>query len=311
MIQLFTHTDLDGVGCAILAKLVFWKEVDVKYCDHDNINERVRDFAYNNRKPVDKVFLTDISIKDELAKQIRIRPDVEKWHLLDHHPTALGLNKYPWCHVEVEDPDTRIKTSGTELFFKWLKKHGYINGQLPYGIEKFVQVVRDWDTWRWATYPEGVLSKDLNNLLYLEGREEFENMCIQQILTGKFLTMDSYMEALLKTNQRQIDEYIQEKENELIVHHFKDYAFGVVFADKYQSELGNALCKAHPEFAFIAMVNLGDGTIGYRTIRDDIDLGKDVAKLYGGGGHPKAAGSPIKKDVREKLIKELFLWNKR
>ena len=42
MIKLFTHTDLDGIGCAILAKLAFGEEVDIEYCDYDNINEKVK-----------------------------------------------------------------------------------------------------------------------------------------------------------------------------------------------------------------------------------------------------------------------------
>ena len=38
-IKLFTHTDLDGVGCAILAKLAF-ENVDIEYCNYDDINQK-------------------------------------------------------------------------------------------------------------------------------------------------------------------------------------------------------------------------------------------------------------------------------
>ena len=41
-IKLFTHTDLDGIGCAILAYLAFGREnVDVEYCDYSNVNDKV------------------------------------------------------------------------------------------------------------------------------------------------------------------------------------------------------------------------------------------------------------------------------
>jgi oligoribonuclease NrnB/cAMP/cGMP phosphodiesterase (DHH superfamily) len=44
-IKLFTHTDLDGVGCAILAYLAFGKEnVAVEYCNYDDIDLRVSQF---------------------------------------------------------------------------------------------------------------------------------------------------------------------------------------------------------------------------------------------------------------------------
>lgn len=41
-IKMFTHTDLDGVGCAILAYLTFGREnVDVEYCDYKDVDEKI------------------------------------------------------------------------------------------------------------------------------------------------------------------------------------------------------------------------------------------------------------------------------
>lgn len=47
----------------------------------------------------------------------------------------------------------------------------------------------------------------------------------------------------------------------------------------------------HSELAYIAMIDISRGRVSYRTIRDDINLGTEIAHNYGGGGHPKAAGS--------------------
>ena len=45
MIKLFTHNDLDGVGCAILARMAFGKyDVDIEYCDYGQIDSRVEDY---------------------------------------------------------------------------------------------------------------------------------------------------------------------------------------------------------------------------------------------------------------------------
>ena len=44
-VKLFTHTDLDGIGCAVLAYLAFGKEnVDVEYCNYDDIDNKVEVF---------------------------------------------------------------------------------------------------------------------------------------------------------------------------------------------------------------------------------------------------------------------------
>ena len=60
----------------------------------------------------------------------------------------------------------------------------------------------------------------------------------------------------------------------------------------------------HPEIDFIAMIDM-DGTVSYRTIREDLNLGQTIAKQFG-GGHPKAAGSQFPKEILLKTIKEIF-----
>ena len=90
-IKMFTHTDIDGVGCAILAYLAFGREnVDVEYCDYSNVNDKVEDFFVNGcAGEYDKVFITDISISNELAQAIDKYAVDGLWNLFDHHNTAI------------------------------------------------------------------------------------------------------------------------------------------------------------------------------------------------------------------------------
>ena len=80
----------------------------------------------------------------------------------------------------------------------------------------------------------------------------------------------------------------------------------MVFAENYISELGNALCERHPELAYAVIIDIGNGNVSYRTIRDDINLGKDIASLCDGGGHAKAAGSEFGKIIVYDVIDKLF-----
>lgn len=57
---------------------------------------------------------------------------------------------------------------------------------------------------------------------------------------------------------------------------------------------------------FIVMIDLTGKKVSYRGIKEEIDLGKDIAKLYGGGGHAKAAGSQIDDSLLVKLIEDVF-----
>ena len=54
--KLFTHNDLDGVGCAILAKLVFGEDVDIEYCSYRNVDDCVSDFI-EEAENYDRIFI--------------------------------------------------------------------------------------------------------------------------------------------------------------------------------------------------------------------------------------------------------------
>lgn len=215
----------------------------------------------------------------------------------------MNLNKFGWCKVEIEDEETHIKTCGTEIYYKWLIDNGYLN-QCDM-LDKFVEVVRDYDTWRWSTLgEEGVICKQVNDLLYLYGKEKFIRWCMSEIYDGVFPTLYASDELILKIKQREIDEYIKAKDKQVIVDKLYGKTCGFVFAERYFSELGNKLCRMHPELDFVAMINM-DGVVSYRTIKDDIDLG-EIAKTFGGGGHPKAAGSRIADEVQFNVINRIF-----
>lgn len=124
-IKLFTHTDLDGVGCAVLAYLAFgYKNVDVEFCSYNNINQKVLKFIMSrslSNSAYYGLYITDLSVSEEVARQIEKHKDNIMPRLFDHHATALWLNKYDWCQVLENTPMYgHLKTSGTELFYMYL-----------------------------------------------------------------------------------------------------------------------------------------------------------------------------------------------
>lgn len=323
-IKCFVHTDLDGVGCVILAYLAFGREnVDVEYCDYSNIDETVRAFCETGLYRIyDHVYITDISISEDTADYIQSECSKYmrelNWHLFDHHTTALGLNKYDWCDVKVNAPvDSYFKTCGTELFAIYLHEGGAFDHHGSYvinNIDRFVGIVRDYDTWRWKDRgKEGVICKQVNDLFYIYGRDKFIRWASNQIYTYReprtvdfdgeslvVLESEGYSfpwfsemdRTLLEQKQKDIDIYVEEKNKQLAqkIDEF-GHMYGVVFAERYFSELGNRLCEMNPEIAYVAIIDICNGKIHYRTIRDDIDVGGEIARSRGGGGHKKAARS--------------------
>lgn len=324
-IKLVTHTDLDGIGCAILAYLAFGREnVDVEYCNYDDVDEKVEAFVEQEElfKSYDRVFITDISISEDVANMIDILDCPPKLvRLFDHHATALWLNKYEWCEVMVDTGTGGLKTCGSELFFVHLATNGYfVDWELKHydisNLYKFVWIVRDYDTWRWKELgEEGIVCKQVNDLFHIYGREEFIDWAMNQIQgidhispsqTFPFFSVTD--EALLEQKQREIDIYVESKNKQLVekIDQF-GHTYGVVFADRFVSELGNLLSEMHPELDYIAMIDISHGTVSYRTTNEDIDLGGEIAHSHGGGGHRKAAGSQFDISVvRDLVIREVL-----
>lgn len=306
-IRIFTHCDLDGIGCAILAYLAFGREnVEVEYCNYDDVDGKIREFYLcGNPEEYDAIYITDISVNEEVAEKIdSLVKTGQNWKLFDHHATALWLNCHEWCEVLSIDPYTTIKTSGTEIFWRYLvcDKYMFWNFEVreKRNLEQFVKIVRDYDTWRWKDLgEEGLVCKQVNDLFYIYGREAFIDWAIHRIQGIDYISplqtfpcFSATDRALLEQKQREIDIYVEFKNKQLVekIDQF-GHAYGVVFADRFVSELGDRLCELHPELDYVAMIDICSGKVSYRTVREDLDVGGTIAHSNGGGGHPKAAGS--------------------
>lgn len=310
MIKLFTHTDLDGISCAILAKLAYGDDVDISYCNYDDINEKVDRFYSSGSRKIE-CHITDISVSDSIAQDID-NASVNIM-LLDHHGTATYLNKYPWCDVMEINPITQIKTCGTEMYYQALTAVNIL--QKTDILDQFVELVRDYDTWRWPTLGEkGIKSKQLNDLLYIYGRDIFVEKFTIVLKYSSTLTFDDIDNALLVNRQRDIDAYIEAKDKKMRVKEFLIDGCvtkcGVVFCERYHSELGNRLGEAHPELDFIILLDT-DGKMSFRTVKYDLNLGEKVARLFNGGGHPKAAGGYYSTNLIEKFVDDVLAVGKK
>lgn len=193
--MVFSHTDLDGIGCAILAYLAFGRDnVEVEYCNYDDVNGKIREFYLcGNPEEYDAIYITDISVYEEVAEEIdSLVKAGQKWRLFDHHATALWLNTYEWCEVLVCAPtDSYFKTSGTELFAMHLfenKLFDHYNTKRIANIERFVQIVRDYDTWRWKELgEEGIVCKQVNDLFLYLWERGFYRLDFEKIEISWFL----------------------------------------------------------------------------------------------------------------------------
>ncbi|HDR7066902.1 TPA: hypothetical protein QCW42_004008 [Bacillus cereus] len=309
----FSHNDLDGVGCGVVT-LMAHPTADIEYCAYHDINDRVKAFIMTKGYEMyDRIFITDISVNEEVAELIQVYcPD--KVILLDHHGTAKWLNKYDWASVQEEG--VYGINSGTNMIFDYLVSQGHFKGErYQDALTIFVEMVRRYDSWEWKNVYNDQNPMQLNNLFFLVGVNKFVKRYVDRFNTLDLFTvcegywMEMFDEtdvAVLTIDNNKKEAYIKRKEKQMIKANLIGYDVGVVFAEQYISELGNELSERNQDLEFIVIIDMGAKKVSYRTIHAHINLGTDVAGFYGGGGHPKASGSMFDERALKWVYKIIF-----
>ncbi|SCA86140.1 hypothetical protein BGLY_2317 [Bacillus glycinifermentans] len=304
MYHLYSHNDLDGVGCGIVAKTAFGEQVEVRYNSVTGLDiqvERFLDRAKDKRKQ-GGLFITDLSVHQENENKLNEYAEAGgKVKLIDHHKTALHLNEYPWGLVKVEYEDGRL-ASATSLFYEYLAENGLI--EKTKAMDQFVELVRLYDTWEWEE--AGVLeAKRLNDLFFMVSIDEFEEKMIRRLKENDEFSFDEFEEKILDMEEEKIERYIRRKRREIVQTFIHGHCVGIVHAESYHSEVGNELGKEFPHLDYIAILNMGGKKASLRTIHDETDV-SEIAGTFGGGGHAKAAGCPLTDEAFRLFVQEPF-----
>jgi len=301
MYKLLSHTDLDGVGCGVLAKLAFGDRIKIRYNSIASLNREVEWFLENEERNT-HLFITDLSVNEENEKRLEeFYQTGGKVQLLDHHKTALHFNEYEWGHVVVEDNEGSL-ASGTSLFYEYLIENELI--QTSNAVDEFVELVRQYDTWEWEKNNNQEAHR-LNALFFLISIDEFEEKMVNRLQNSDHFFFDEFEQKILDMEEDKVERYIRRKRRELVQTSIDDYLAGIVYAESYHSELGNELGKEYPHLDYIAMLNMGGKRISLRTIHDHVDV-SEVAGHYGGGGHSKAAGCSLTNEAYNQFVTDTF-----
>ena len=269
MYHLYTHNDLDGVGCGIIARLAFGEKVEIRYNSVGGLNLQVKRFLEKSRKK-SYLFITDLSVDETNEHGLNeFAKSGGKVKLIDHHKTSLHLNKYSWGMVQIAYENGKL-ASATSLFYEYLIQNGLLKPRK--GLDEFVELVRQYDTWEWEQN-ESIKAKRLNDLFYLISIEEFEEKMVTRIQQSEQFAFDSFEEKILDMEEEKIERYVRRKKREIIHSRVDDHHVGIVHAESYHSELGNDLGKENPHLDYIAIMNMGGKKISFRTIHDHMTFG--------------------------------------
>ena len=287
--KLYTHNDLDGVGCAVLAKLMWGNNVNIEYCNNPNeVTERLNKV---NQKKYDTIFITDCSFDYS-----KVKLDFSRLKLFDHHHTAEYLvGKIPYAVVK-EKIDGKA-TCGTELFYNYLKHKG-----LDKSADYFVEQVRLYDTWDWAK-SSSQIPKYLSMLVYMFSITRFVDVYTERLAKedlNELTIFNQYERDVLSYEIKRQEKELKKQLKQVQIVDTTQYKLGVIVGDYNMSILGNAICDTYNVDIAIG-VNIMRGSINVRTNREEIDLGDIMKSWFKGGGHQKSAGGCLCLSYDDKL----------
>jgi len=291
--KLFTHlSDMDGIMCGLLAEIAFDKQVDIEYVTYKNVNDIVRQFLNTNKCWYDKIFITDISINEELCNLIDDSNYKNLFVLLDHHDVKHIIgNKYPWAKEELIN-SVGVKQAGCSLFYKYLQENKYLWYTKQLG--ELVELVRSYDTWDW-TFTKNQKAKDLCDIFFTIGKDDFIKVYKDIICLNEFTIPDNHLE-LLKYKRLEVDRYIKIKMGGVkIIKDIWGNTAAIVIADNCISELGLEINKKY-KVDYVAI--FAGYTCNLRSV-GDFDV-SEIAKKYGGGGRTNTAAFHI--DITENVF---------
>lgn len=285
--KLYTHNDLDGVGCAILAKLAWQDYVEIKYCNSpDEVTERL---CKDDNRHADLVFVTDCSFNYEKVYNNNHRV-INKIRLFDHHATALPLvNKSEYFVVETYRKDGK-PTCGTEIFYNYLKERKGFTRNCHY----FVEQVRLYDTWEWKEGSSNIPNY-LSMLLYTDSISAFCDNFAIKLLRGNMNDLSVFTDAeraVLQYEERRQQKMLDKALKNVYIIHTDKYSWGITFSEVNMSLIGQEICDTF-DVDIAASINLNNEILSVRTTKNNIDLGALMKSDFNGGGHPKAAGTPL------------------
>lgn len=327
-IQVFTHTDLDGIiSPVVLEKVMRLKDVDslyqfsVTHCEtgtYGTIDSAIISFMEQEEKP-ESIFITDISPSMEVADELSVYCEAHNisWRILDHHKSAQPLaEKYPDnAAIVIRDEETGIQHAGVSLAFQEFTGSmpeviiGNENASEYHDIALLASIVRSWDTWDWSKDPDDIWKEKARRFELLRvslGHEKF----LARFESGDFYPSVTdeegrLLDVLDEQETRYIDEKVDEASYGSFTHDGRTYVFSFVTAEQYKSNLGNALSKMEVNSKQVDFgIVFDNGKMSLRSSATDVDVSVIAKTFFNGGGHPMASGGKVSGFDALSLVKE-------
>lgn len=305
-ILIIADTDIDGTGAATIirwyyqSKHLFWRpKIKVWFPDRTVLNERfadetwVRGAAHDN----DLIYLCDTGPNSEEGNRFLGEILAPQTIYFDHHQTNYDrqepyIKNYKGFFVK-EGARCTAKIAFDTFLKEFDVPHSFIATRRYrkfVKIKEFAQLVNDIDMWI-RKYPR---STELNDVVDALGpykaHEEFNKICL-----APGTNTETMREGITQVRYKKEASLALGKAT-LVKHRSYKVPFYTAVIDGFQSEVASEL--VHPR-GMIACFNIDTKAISFRIGSEYSGMKYnrntkinclDFAELFGGGGHPQAAG---------------------
>lgn len=319
-VLLFTHgIDIDGYGCAVLAKLAFGNDVEVHYADNFELDEMFAHRVYgvstkeilegkvdksqliknaqNALREYTKVYITDHCLSFPLCQFVDEDTETaSKLLVLDHHTSRKAeQGQFDWVKI-ADKIDESTMACGTNMFYYHLISEGKI---FPtHALARWARCTALCDTWTWKGSPceeecvkLDVLGKALGREKYVEHYTQKFSKLLKTLKPFKFTPEE---EKLIKEYQaayaKKLDEYV----SKIQIVEFDGLKAGFVhIKDLFKNDIAESVrhLPLGQKIDFLIMPVDDRESVSLRNINPNCDVSK-IAQAHGGGGHFAAASFP-------------------
>lgn len=263
---------MDGFTAAWVVNIAFNHDVDMYPTNYGRMPPDVTDRD---------VIIVDFSYKRDVLMQMATT--AKSILVLDHHKTAeeelsnLSSISDPSCKIYI-NVHFDMSKSGAELAWQ----HFFPNNPQPV----FISYIADRDLWTKAL----AKTDEVNAYLAIQDRTFKRWGELHKAFQNDFGSYIAIGENLLLQQKIHVKSIIKATKRRMIIGEYNVPVANTPHV--YASEVGHVLCQ-HEKFA---ATYLDSSTLKrYFSLRSD-DNGvnvADIAKIYGGGGHPHAAGFEV------------------
>ena len=318
------HTDLDGCGIVVLMEIL--KKIMNKY-NGLNFNityvpcpKEADSGLIDNLDKIDTftdIIISDLSIKDKrlINKLDRMNNEGTNVVLLDHHESAIEMNKYTWACVLPHDIENNKLYCGTSLSFWFfipaIKKYMY--NEIYLLTYEFMSLVSNWDTWNWKR-TNNLGAKRLNNIFKYYGLETFVKTIVENItmriklLTDNEITINKVLENTTENICKKAMGNMRLNIKEI---NGKEYCIGYIITESNVSDICDYIFDNYKDYKLDVIIsyNIYFNSFSVRTRNNNINAINIAKQLVGSkdngfGGHPAASGcsnSDLSNDILNKI----------